>query len=144
MQVTGTTSSTAGSTTATSDDTTATAVPQQELGQDDFLKLLAAQLGAQDPMAPTDNTQFISQMANFSSLQQMSALNTNFTSFESSQKADAAPAYLGKNVSVTDASGNAVSGIATAYHVNSGAVTLTINDTDYSIDSVTGVSLPTT
>ncbi len=143
MQVTGTTTSAAGVTT-TSSDATASAVPQQELGQDDFLKLLAAQLGAQDPMAPTDNTQFISQMANFSSLQQMSALNTNFTSFESSQKADAAPAYLGKQVSVTDASGNAVSGIATAYHVNSGAVTLTINDTDYSIDSVTGVSLPTT
>ncbi len=141
MQVTGTTTSAAGITT---DSTTASAVPQQELGQDDFLKLLAAQLGAQDPMAPTDNTQFISQMANFSSLQQMSALNTNFTSFENSQKADSAPSYLGKQVSVTDASGNAVSGIATAYHVNSGAVTLTINDTDYSIDSVTGVSLPTT
>lgn len=140
MQPIGTTTSAAGITT---DGTATTAVTQKELGQDDFLKLLAAQLGAQDPMAPTDNTQFISQMANFSSLQQMSALNTNFTSFANGQKADAAPSYLGKQVSVTDAAGNAVTGIATGYHVNSGAVSLTINDQDYSIDTVTGVSLPT-
>ena len=121
--------------------TTASAVPDKELGQDDFLKLLAAQLGAQDPMAPTDNTQFISQMANFSSLQQMSALNTNFTAYESTQKAAQAPAYLGKEVTVTDPYGKSVSGVATAYHVDNGAVTLTINDTDYSLDSVTGVAL---
>ena len=138
------TSSTTATTGTSSADTTTADVTQKELGQDDFLKLLAAQLGAQDPLAPTDNTQFISQMANFSSLQQMSALNTNFTSFASSQKADEAPAYLGKQVTVTDNTGNAVSGVATGYHVNSGAVTLTINGTDYSLDSVTGVSLPTT
>lgn len=140
MQVTGTTTS-ATTATHSTDGTTTSAVTQKELGQDDFLKLLAAQLGAQDPMAPTDNTQFISQMANFSSLQQMSALNTNFTSFANGQKADAAPAYLGKQVTVTDSTGSPVSGIATAYHVQNGAVTLTINDTDYSLDSVTGVAL---
>ena len=145
MQVTSATSTTPTANTSSTDGTSTTSdVTEKTLGEDDFLKLLATQLSAQDPMQPTDDTQFISQMASFSSLQQMSTLNTNFTSFATSQKAAEAPSYLGKEVSVTDATGNAVTGVATAYHVDSAGVTLTINGSDYSLDSVTGVSLPTT
>ena len=146
MQVTSATTPAAAAstaaTTSSSTDTT-TGVTEQTLGEDDFLKLLAPQLSAQDPMQPTDDPQFISQMASFSSLQQMSTLNTNFTGFATSQTAAQAPSYLGKQVSVTDSTGTAVSGIATGYHVSDGAVTLTINGTDYPVSSVTGVSLPT-
>ena len=49
----------------------------QTLGKDDFLKLLVTQLQNQDPMNPTDSTAFVAQLAQFSSLEQMSNVNDN-------------------------------------------------------------------
>ena len=57
-------------------DTSATPVnPKTQLGKDDFLHLLTMQLQYQDPLNPMDNTQFVSQMAQFSSLEQLQNMN---------------------------------------------------------------------
>ena len=45
-------------------------VPIQTLGQNDFLKLLVTQMTSQDPLNPQKDTDFIAQMAQFSSLEQ--------------------------------------------------------------------------
>ena len=51
---------------------------ESSLGKDQFLKILVTQLQNQDPMDPAKDTEFIAQLAQFSSLEQMSQMNTNF------------------------------------------------------------------
>ncbi len=60
------------------------AKPKQNLDQEDFLRLLTKQMDSQDPMKPMDNTQFVAQMAQFSSLEGISSLNETVKGFEDS------------------------------------------------------------
>jgi flagellar basal-body rod modification protein FlgD len=62
----------------------------EALGQADFLQLLITQLENQDPLAPQDNTEFVAQLAQFSTLQGIENLNTNFVSMNSSLKSNQA------------------------------------------------------
>ena len=75
---------------------------QKTLGQSDFLNLLVSQLQNQDPLQPMQDTQFISEMANFSSLQQMTTLTSDFNTFTSNDLINQAQGYLGKQVTVYD------------------------------------------
>jgi flagellar basal-body rod modification protein FlgD len=52
----------------------------KELGQDDFMKLLVAQMKNQDPNNPTDNGQFLAQIAQFSMVNGIDKLGTSFDS----------------------------------------------------------------
>lgn len=53
---------------------------KSELGKDDFLKLMISQLKYQDPLNPMDGTQYSAQLAQFSSLEQLSNINTSLNS----------------------------------------------------------------
>lgn len=74
-----------------------------ELGQEDFLALLTTQLAQQDPFKPLDNTEFISQMAEFSSLESLQSLQESFADLASamtSNQALQASALVGRTVLV--------------------------------------------
>ena len=72
----------------------------QELGKDDFLKLLITQLSHQDPTNPMDNTAFIAQMAQFSSLEQMNNMANGFDRMALLMNNNDAVSTLGKTVDI--------------------------------------------
>jgi len=78
-----------------------------ELGQEDFLFLLIAQLRAQDPLDPMDSAEFTSQLAQFNSIEQLGNINTQLTGLRAAQEASnnvQAMGFIGKTVSATGGS----------------------------------------
>lgn len=73
-------------------------VPKQQLGKDDFLQLLITQLTHQDPTSPMEDAQFIGQMAQFSSLEQMTNMNKSFSTLTDMLTGSSAVNAVGKKV----------------------------------------------
>lgn len=75
--------------------------PNTNLGKDEFLKILMVQLQNQDPLKPMEDKEFIAQMAQFSSLEQMTKMTSSFDKFIEFQKSNTLSSYvgwIGKNV----------------------------------------------
>lgn len=140
-------SSTPSAANGTTSNTSAV-LPQQALGQDDFLKLLAQQFQSQDPLKPMDDTSFISQMAQFSSLQETSAMSKTLSTMQSSQQITAANSYLGHTVTVDNGNGGTDTGDVSEVDVSGTSPKLIVNGNSYDLSAVLtvqpgGVSSPT-
>lgn len=79
---------------------------QNSLGKDAFLKLLTVQMSHQDPLSPMDNKDMIAQLAQFSSVEQMTEVNKNLDSMKTFYSSQTGYAMLGKSVEVMDEAGN--------------------------------------
>jgi len=75
---------------------------KQVLDKDDFLKILVTQLSHQDPTQPMGDREFIAQMAQFSTLEQMTNLNREFSQVMKLMAASQAVNLLGKTVEIAD------------------------------------------
>jgi flagellar basal-body rod modification protein FlgD len=95
------------STTATQQTDT---VPGSNLGKQDFLKLLMAQLQNQDPLKPMDDSQMIAQMAQFSALESTQNLTSVIQQSANMQTVTQAGALIGKYIQAQQADGTTVSG----------------------------------
>jgi flagellar basal-body rod modification protein FlgD len=85
---------------------TQTSAPVKILGKSDFLNLLITQLQHQDPLNPAESTEFTAQLAQFSSLEQLSNINDNLKNMQLFQTAvtnSQAVSFIGKEIT---ASGN--------------------------------------
>lgn len=83
-----------------SNQAAATTKKNSGVGKDDFLKLLVTQLRFQDPMNPMEDKEFIAQMAQFNSLEEMQNLNKNLAAANEFAQLTQASSLIGKTVAI--------------------------------------------
>ncbi|MEN6521598.1 MAG: flagellar hook capping FlgD N-terminal domain-containing protein [Armatimonadota bacterium] len=141
---------------SSSTTTSTSSSSSSSLDKEAFLKLLTTQLQYQDPLSPMDNTEYIAQLAQFSSLEQMTNVSSNLESISdsldsylgslvSNQSSYSALTLIGKKVdyTVTDSETDTTtteSGTVDSIEFKDGIPVLKINDTSVSISNVTKVS----
>jgi flagellar basal-body rod modification protein FlgD len=74
----------------------------KEMGQEEFMKILIAQLSHQDPTAPMEDKEFIGQMAQLQSLQNMSSMAKDFNRMANLLQGSEATSALGRSVEIID------------------------------------------
>ena len=119
----GVTPASTGATTGTQTERTI----KNELGKDDFLKLLIAQLTNQDPMDPLKDKDFIAQMAQFSALEQQTNMAKGIETL-TKLSLSSAVGYVGRTVGYTGEDGSAKAGTVQYVEFKDGAVTLKLTD----------------
>ena len=114
-------------------------IPQKALGQEDFLKLLSVQLAQQDPMKPMEDTSFMAQMAQFSSLQQASQMATDMAGMHTDVALQSAAGMIGRQVTLNTDNG-LVTGLVDSVDSSSGTVNVSVGGTAYPLSKVVGVA----
>lgn len=119
------------------------------LGKDEFLKLLITELQNQDPTNPMQDREFISQMAQFSSLEQMLNMNKNMENFLNNLFFNSSFDILGKNVELEDSSSlesengshRIVKGIVESVTKNGNDIFVRVNGEQYPITTIYKVGI---
>ena len=122
----------AGTATNSSSTKSATGVGGT-LDYNSFLQLLVAQLKNQDPTNPSDPTQFVSQMASFSALEQQLNTNSKLDSLLTQSAISQAGSLIGKTV--TSADGSTSGQVATVVITSSGPQATLTNGQSMSLSS---------
>src|SRR5947207_3805457 len=97
------------------------------LGKDDFLKLLVGQLQHQDPLAPSDDQQWIGQMAAFSQLEQVSNMAETTQKIVDTLNTNGTLALIGHTVTYLDSSGGSHTGKVDTVDMADGKASLTVD-----------------
>ena len=118
-----------------------------DLGKDAFMQLLVSQMRNQDPLSPTNNEEFIAQLAQFSELEQMQELNDNILGLAVLQQSNAlmaqltdSSALIGKEVRFIDANGDEQEGTVASVKIQEGLAVLNIGGEDVPLGNVTEVT----
>jgi len=113
------------------------------LGKDEFLKILITQLRYQDPMQPMQDREFIAQMAQFSSLEQMMNIGTEISMLR--QSLGLASSLIGKEItwttySETGAPTGEQTGIVEAILMKNGEQFAKVNGIEVSLEAITRIA----
>jgi flagellar basal-body rod modification protein FlgD len=132
---------TTGTTLAPSTPGTTLVPTNNGMGQNSFLMLMMDQLKNQDPLSPGDPTQYLSELASFSTLQQETSIATSSTTAASGASASSALLLLGHAITYIDSTGVTQTGTVQKVSFSGSGPSLTVNGTaGVSPSSVTDVS----
>lgn len=124
-------------TSKASSATSASSAKQNDsLDKDAFLQLLVAQMRYQDPLEPTSNTEYMSQLAQFSSVEELQNINQTFSS---NRALSLAGQYVILNVPNASGKIEQVSGLVDYVTMNGGKTYFSINDQYYDSDYLDSV-----
>jgi len=117
-------------------------IPVQTLNQDDFLKLLVAQMTSQDPLNPKSDLEMIPQMVQFSALEQSKAMQADIAGLRADQEVLHANSLLGRTVEIQDGPNTKVTGRVSAVLMEEGMPKLVVNGNHYSMAQVLKITVP--
>ena len=109
------------------------------VNQDDFLKLLTAQLKNQDPLNPVSNSDFTAQLAQFSTLSGVQQLNTSTQQMLALQQISQGASLVGKSVIYSDANNAPARGTVDAVNLQGGQLLLQIGGNNVSSDRLSSI-----
>lgn len=116
------------STNSTSSTSSTTTTSSNTVDYNTFLQLLITEMKNQDPTNPMDTSQYMSQFAQLSSVEQAMQTNTKLDSLLSSQALSQADGLIGKNVSFADSTGATFTGKVASISINSNGSVATLDD----------------
>jgi flagellar basal-body rod modification protein FlgD len=112
-----------------------------QLQMDDFLQLLTSQITNQDPLEPMKDTEFISQMANIASLEQMQQFTQGFSKFADSHGEMLAQSYLGNHVIINNGIKEISGKVDAVEKLEDGTIRLEVGGESYDPKDVSRVQL---
>lgn len=137
-------------TVSSTGNSTATVLPDGEalvpsvgsktLSQDDFLKLLVAQMSSQDPMNPQTDTQMAAQMAQFTSLQQSGTMSKDIAKMLTQQQLLQANNMLGSTVTLQADEKTLASGVVQSVQITDGVPQIIVNNHAYDLSQVLSIT----
>lgn len=123
----------------------------QSLLKDDFLKLLIVQLKNQDPLSPVEDSQFLAQLAQFSTLEQMNniansieELNFNMSWLNSQALLTQGAAMIGKEAVGVNSDGEEISGLISSVRWNGFTLEVLLGDTILKLENIKEIRQPGT
>ena len=119
----------------------------EQVGKDDFMRLLVSQLEHQDPLEPIQNEAFVEQLATFSSLEQLEQLNGNIVAMIALNQSNAllsqltqSSGLIGKTVAWTDPqTGSSLTGTVDSVRIVEGLAVLQVGEVEVPLAAVTEV-----
>ncbi len=114
--------------TSTSEKTKSTTDQTKEM----FLQLLVTEMQYQDPLQPTDNSEYVKELATFSQVEALNSVNDKMSELQAS-------ALVGNYVTLTDDNGSEISGCVDYVTTDSGSIKVSVEGNLYDVDALTSV-----